>query len=101
MSTTTTTADRPTNPPIAKVRHGNIHASIWKNYSPKGHPWYSTTVERTYKGQNGQWKPTHSFGRDELLIVAQVVTEAYEVIQSLQAQDRAERKTAQSHGNAA
>lgn len=99
MSTTdtTTTSTARTNRPIDKVRHSNVHASIWRNVDNVGRVWYSTTVERTYTDSKGDWHPTTSFGRDELLVLAQVVNAAYHRIRELQARDR---QAARANANA-
>lgn len=97
MSTTNTKTDKTktTQQPADKVRHGNVHATIWKNVNAEGKAWYSTTVQRTFKDKKGKWRPTDSFSRDDLLIVSEVATAAYNRIRELEAQDREAAKAEQ------
>jgi len=58
--------------PVHEVRLGRIKAAIWANSTEKGVR-YSTTLTRLYKDQeDGEWQTSTSFGRDDLLLVAQV-----------------------------
>ena len=59
--------------PVTTLRCSRITASIWKNEGMNG-PFYNVTVARSYKGQDGVWKNSESFGLadlDALLAVAQ------------------------------
>ena len=59
--------------PVTTLRCSSIKASIWKNEGTKG-PFYNVTVARSYKGQDGVWKNSESFGLadlDALVAVAQ------------------------------
>ncbi len=59
--------------PVTTLRCSSIKASIWKNESMNG-PFYNVTVARSYKGQDGVWKNSESFGLadlDALVAVAQ------------------------------
>jgi len=59
--------------PVTTLRCSRIKASIWKNEGTKG-PFYNVTVARSYKGQDGVWKNSESFGLadlDALVAVAQ------------------------------
>lgn len=62
-------------PPAHEVRLGRIKAAIWKNETDKG-PRYNTTLSRIYLDE-GEWKPTESFGRDDLLLLAKVADQAH------------------------
>jgi len=55
-------------PPVAKVRVGLITASIWERVTDKG-TFYNVTFERRYKDGN-EWKSTHSYGAEDLLVLA-------------------------------
>jgi hypothetical protein len=58
--------------PVHEVRLGRIKAAIWANNTEQGVR-YSTTLTRLYRdGQDGEWRTSTSFGRDDLLLVAQV-----------------------------
>ena len=64
-----------TNKPAHEIRINGIRATIWKNDTEKG-PRYNTTFERSYR-DGEQWKTSDSFGRDDLLIVSHIATEAF------------------------
>ncbi len=58
--------------PVHEVRLGRIKAAIWANSTDQGVR-YSITLTRLYKEQeSGEWRTSTSFGRDDLLLVAQV-----------------------------
>ncbi len=57
-------------PPAHEIRCGRIKATIWENESKEG-VWYSVTMTRNYKDGQGQWKSATTFGRDDLLVVAE------------------------------
>lgn len=83
--TTTTTPEKAR--PRATTRVGAIQAAIWAN-EHEGRTLYNVTVERIYRDQNGDWKSTTSFGRDDLLTLAKAADRAHSLILDLQAQDR-------------
>jgi hypothetical protein len=62
------------NKPAHEIRLNGIRATIWKNDTDKG-PRYNTTFERYYR-DGEQWKSSDSFGRDDLLTMGFVATEA-------------------------
>lgn len=76
-----------TKKPVARVRMGLIQAAIWSNDTDKG-GLYNVTLERSYKVED-QWKSSTSFGRDDLLTLAKVASEAHSRILQLQSADRA------------
>ena len=64
------------NKPTHEIRIGKIHAAIWVNRNGKNQMWYSVTIRRTYfDGQS--WQDTHSFGRDDLPLLAKISDMAY------------------------
>lgn len=65
------------NPPRDVMRDGNLKASIWRNEGEKG-PFYSASLARTYKDQNGDLHDAHSFAGSELLRVAELARKAYD-----------------------
>lgn len=72
---TKNTSTQVSNKPAHEIRISGIRASIWKNDTEKG-PRYNTTFERSYK--DGEvWKTSDSFGRDDLLLLAHIATEAF------------------------
>jgi hypothetical protein len=58
--------------PAHEIRLGRIKAAIWANSTDQGVR-YSVSLTRLYKDQgSGEWRTSSSFGRDDLLLVAQV-----------------------------
>jgi len=62
------------NKPAHEIRLSGVRATIWKNDTDNG-PRFNTTFERSYR-DGEEWKSTDSFGRDDLLTVGFVATEA-------------------------
>ena len=66
--------------PVKTLKSGRIQAAIWENHSDPG-PFYNVTVSRSYKDKdNDEWKNSDSFGRDDLLVVSQLLGQAYTFI---------------------
>jgi hypothetical protein len=62
--------------PVTTLRCSRITASIWKNEGMND-PFYNVTVARSYKGPDGVWKNSDSFGLadlEALLVVTQQAT---------------------------
>lgn len=56
-------------PPVKKFRAGNVTASVWKKdvvKDKKTFTFYTTTIERSYKDKDEEWKTTSSFEKDDL-----------------------------------
>lgn len=66
--------DRPR--PAHEVRLGRVKAAVWANGSEHGVR-YSVSVCRVYKDQDGKWRTSESFGREDLLVLAKVVDRAH------------------------
>lgn len=62
--------------PAHEVKAGRITATVWLN-EHDGKPWYSVTISRAYKDGEGKWKQASSFGRDDLLVVAECARQAW------------------------
>lgn len=92
MTTTSTiTTNTPKARPVAKVRIGSVVAAIWRQTSNEGKTWYSASVERSYfDEQEGKWKSSNSFSRDETLLLGKVASLANTRIYELQSRDRSE-----------
>jgi hypothetical protein len=60
--------------PVHQVRLGRIVCKVWENQHPEG-TWYSTTISRLYRA-NDQWRSSNSYGRDDLLLVAECARQA-------------------------
>ncbi len=57
--------------PAHEVRAGRIKADVWLNEDNDDRPWFSVVLSRSYKDGEGNWKQATSFGRDDLLVVAE------------------------------
>ena len=62
--------------PEHEIRIGKIRAAIWANASENG-AWHTVTVSRLYKNEEGQWRDSTAFGREDLLLLAKVVDKAH------------------------
>jgi hypothetical protein len=68
--------EQPSRQPVHEIRLGRIKAAIWANPTDGGVR-YATTLTRLYKDdESGEWRSTHSFGREDLLTVAEVARQA-------------------------
>ena len=79
----TTSPQRPTD----TIRLGAVQAAIWRNESD-GRINYNITLERLYRDEEGNWKSSTSFGRDDCLRIGKVLDRTETRIFELQAQDR-------------
>ncbi len=81
--------------PVHEIRLGRIRAAIWVNETENGIR-HNVTIARLYRDeQQGQWKDSTSFGRDDLPLVAKVADQAHLWI--FQAQARAQQAGEGSH----
>lgn len=71
--------------PVAEVRIGSVKCSIWRNQTDSGTR-HNVTFERLYK-DGDKWKITQSFGRDDLLLLAEVADAAHTRIFQLQREE--------------
>lgn len=87
------------NRPSDVIRDGNLKASIWRNEGENGIS-YATTIARTYKTEDGQYRETGSFAGTELLRVAELSRKAYERTNDLRREDyeRREERTPSQTG---
>jgi hypothetical protein len=81
--TQTDEASPATRRPVDSIRHGNVEIAIWKNPSAKG-DFYSASTPTIRYNDNGEWKDGSSFGRHELLDLAEVSREAATEMRNLQ-----------------
>lgn len=57
---------------------GRIEALCYRNTSDQHGEWYSVTVQRRFHDQkSGRSRTSSSFGRDDLLVVAEAMRQAY------------------------
>ena len=75
MANSPAPAPAPRNQPVHEVRLGGIKAAIWQNQTEAGVR-YNVTFERLYH-QEGEWRSTTSFGRDDLLLLGKVADRAH------------------------
>ena len=66
--------------PVHVVKYGKVQASVWQNDTKHG-PRFNVTLCRLYL-ENGEWKRSDSFGRDELLSASHACGVAYDWIWS-------------------
>lgn len=67
-----------TNKPVHEIRLGRIKATIWHNATDSGSSRHNVQIRRLYKDDKngGEWKTSDSFGRDDLLLVAETARQA-------------------------
>lgn len=61
--------------PAHRVQLGRIQAAVWQNDTEQGVR-YNTTFSRSYK-DGEEWKHSDSYGRDDLLVIAEAARQAY------------------------
>jgi hypothetical protein len=64
------------NKPIHEIRMGLVRAAFWA-HETDGAAWHNVTFSRLFKDDNGSWKDSTSFGRDDLLLLAKVADQAH------------------------
>ncbi len=85
--------------PVDEVRIGAVKAAIWRNETDNGSR-FNVTFSRSYKDSEGEWKNTHSFRRDDLLVVAKVADQAHSRIFELQREEKTAAKEQAGEANA-
>ena len=65
--------------PVHEIRLGRIKASVWANKTEKSGTRYNVTVCRLFKKgpDSKEWSFSDSFGRDDLLTLAKVLSQAH------------------------
>lgn len=76
--------------PIEKLRDGLITATIWRNQT-QGGDMYAVSIIRSYKADD-DWKQSTSYTPRETLRVANLARRAYDRIEQLKAEAKAEAK---------
>ena len=79
-----------TNQPAREIRIGGVKAVIWLNQTQNGDR-HNVQFQRLYR-DDGTWKQTDSFGRDDLLVLAKVADLAHTWI-CQQSQQRSEESS--------
>ena len=80
------------NQPAHKIRFGVLSVTIWRNTSEKGNVFYSVNPSRGYKVGDDAWKETDSLGSDDLLIMAELLRQAFSWISKQMQADSKARK---------
>ena len=80
--------------PIDRVQFYPITAAIWKNETNDGKSYYSFTLERSYKKDDGTYESTGSFGLNDALLIAKVADIVDSRIRRLYDADRQAEKAA-------
>ena len=71
--------------PAAEVRLGRIKATVWANERDDGKgTWFSVQLGRLYR-DDGEWRTSSTFGREDLLTVAKVADMAHSRVFELEA----------------
>lgn len=76
---TTTTNQKP----AATLRDGSLKATLWRKQSEKG-VFFNVTLSRTYK-DGADYKDSNSFSGAELLRIARLAGQAYDLAGELRA----------------
>jgi hypothetical protein len=94
--------ETPMSQPAHKIRIGNLSVTIWRNTSiEKGTTWYTVNPSRSYKNGDETWKESDSLGFDDLLIMAELLRQAFNWIARQQQADFKARKARQEANTAA
>jgi hypothetical protein len=74
--------------PAARVTISPITATIWRNETRDGTPFYSTVFESRFRGRDGNWNSSQSYSADQLLILSKVADRAHDEVLRLKAAER-------------
>jgi len=71
--------------PEATAKHGNVEIAIWRNQGTKGDFYTASSPTFRYKDEKtSEWKDGNSYGRHDLLDLAEAAREAALKIRDLQ-----------------
>lgn len=82
--------------PIDRVQIYPVTAAIWKNTTDDGKAFYSFTLDRSYKTEDGKYESANSFGLSDALLLAKVADIVDSRIRKLY---DADRQAARSEAN--
>ena len=89
------------NQPAHKVRFGNLQVTIWRNTYREGHAWYSAVPTRSYKKGDDTWKESDSLNADDLLIMAELLRQAFSwIARQMQADAKARKAREEANTSA-
>lgn len=84
--------------PVHRIRLRTVTAAVWQNQSERG-PWYSVTVSRSYRDNDGTWHTAENYAGTDLLLLAEVSRLAFLWIEkTVQSQNRSEGQGLSPHG---
>ena len=80
----TETAERK-KPPVQRfgpvsTGSGRVEVAVWENQGANDKPFYTATVQRSYTTPDSKWHRTQVLMKDDLLTVAQLLTQAWQWI---------------------
>ena len=75
MSNSNNAQTKSVNKPAHELRFGVIKLVIWRNEFRNG-PMFNVTISRLYR-DGESWKESHSFGHDDLPVIALALQDAY------------------------
>ena len=87
--------------PADEIRIGRIKATIWLNPTEDGRGRYNVVFAAIYRDSDDQWHTTHSFGLNDLLLLAKLVDLAHTRVYNLRQDDAAQAGAAQADAAAA
>jgi hypothetical protein len=66
--------------PVASFRQGGVEVNVWKNETANGEM-FNTTITNSYRDhKTGEWRETGSYSPEELAILVQLSTQAFQEI---------------------
>jgi hypothetical protein len=77
--------------PAHKIRYGVLQVTIWRNSNDKG-TWYSAVPTRSYKKGDDAWDETNSLGEEDMLVMAELLRQAFSWITRQKQADSKARK---------
>ena len=76
------------NPPVDRIKEGNLEIAIWANQTEKGTRYTTDGVVRSYTDAQGNWKKTRSLSNGEILRAARLLNLAYTRIGTLKVTEK-------------
>lgn len=76
--------------PVAKFKAGQVTSALWENQvQVKGAAVtiLKATVQRRYKGRNGEWQSSGSFSRNEIPLAIHCLQKAFEQIIKMESEN--------------
>lgn len=79
------------NAPVSRISMWPLSASIWQGYNSEGQPYYTITLQRSWKDADGKWQYSDSFFSNDLLTVAELARSAFHKVNAMRQAERAEQ----------